>query len=265
MFEHGDMTRPQRALENFLEHAEAAGRLDGTGAARQLRSTGACAVLELGPGDALFTAVIAKTFGASKVWLVDEGPYAMTDMQPYAQLIAFLEGQGFRTNLEPKHSSMKELLSACDADYLTDGVRALAQIPSESVDYCFSNAVLEHIPRADFPRLVAELRRVMKPAAVNSHRVDLRDHLGGRLNNLRFSPATWESDLFRKSGFYTNRIRFGEMITLFEQAGLDCRTGRVTRWKTLPTPREKLDRTFQDCSDEDLLVSGFDVLLHRKS
>lgn len=264
LFEHGDMNRPQRALENFLQHANAAGRLVGEGAACHLRTKGEYAVLELGPGDALFTAVIARSLGASKVWLVDQGSHAAMDMRPYAQLIDYLKQQGLSPDLEKMPQTMMELLKECAADYLTDGVHALARIPTNSVDYCFSNAVLEHVPKADFVLLVAELCRVMKPDGVSIHRVDLRDHLGGRLNNLRFSQATWEGDLFRKSGFYTNRIRFNEMIAVFEQAGFDCRLKRVIRWNALPTPRAKLDEAFRHLPDEDLFVSGFDVMLHRK-
>jgi hypothetical protein len=96
------------------------------------------------------------------------------------------------------------------------------------------------------------------------HRVDLKDHLGGTLNNLRFSHAIWEGKLFRSSGFYTNRIRFGEMLDVFKCAGFECHLPRVVRWETLPTPRANLNASFRQLPDEDLLVSGFDVVLRRK-
>ena len=75
--------------------------------------------------------------------------------------------------------------------------------------------------------MVDELFRILKPNGVCSHRVDLRDCLDGGLNNLRFSEARWEDALFRKSGFYTNRIRFREMVEIFEQAGFKCTLLRV--------------------------------------
>jgi hypothetical protein len=93
------------------------------------------------------------------------------------------------------------------------------------------------------------------------HRVDLKDHLGGGLNNLRFAEARWEAPLFRNSGFYTNRIRFGEMMALFEAAGFECRLPRIMRWEEIPLPRQALDEAFRRLPDEDLLVSGFDVVL----
>ena len=265
LFEHGDMNQPQRALEVFLEHARTADVLDREGSVPQLKRQGnEFVVLELGPGDSLFTAVIAKSLGVSRTWLMDAGSFATTAIQPYTALIGYLRQQGLAMALQASPQTLMDLLKECCAEYLTDGVRSLAQLPPNSVDYCFSNAVLEHIPKGDFALLAAELFRVMKPDGVSVHRVDLRDHLGGGLNNLRFTEATWEGNLFRKSGFYTNRIRFGEMIALFEQAGFDCRLPRVVRWDALPTPRARLDDVFRHLPDEDLLVSVFDVVLRRE-
>jgi SAM-dependent methyltransferase len=148
---------------------------------------------------------------------------------------------------------------------MTEGTHSLSFIPDSSVDFCFSNAVLEHVPKHEFGKLFDEIRRVLKPDGVCSHRVDLKDHLGGGLNNLRFTEATWESDLFSKSGFYTNRIRFVEMITIFHKAGFECQIPRVIRWDSLPISRLALAENFSKLPDDDLLVSGFDVILkHRR-
>lgn len=265
LFEHGDMNQPQRALETFLEHARVANILGGEDAVPQLRTQGdSFTVLELGPGDSLFTAVIARSLGASKAWLVDAGSFATMAIQPYAKLIDYLRQQGFQLSKVASPQTVGGLLKDCHAEYLNDGVRSLAQVPSSSVDYCFSNAVLEHVPKEDFALFALELSRLMKPDGVSVHRVDLKDHLGGSLNNLRFAGATWEGSLFRKSGFYTNRIRFGEIIALFSRLGFDCQLPRVVRWDALPTPRAKLDTAFRDLADEDLLVSGFDIVLRRK-
>jgi len=112
--------------------------------------------------------------------------------------------------------------------------------------------------------LATELSRVLTRNGVWVHRVDLKDHLDGRLDNLRFSDAIRQGKLFRDSGFYTNRIRFGEMLALFERAGFECYLPRVIRWERLPTARAKLNASFRQLPDEDLLVSEFDVVLRRK-
>src|SRR5437763_1727233 len=69
----GGMERPAWAYEIFRRH------LDAT----QLAPTPDFAVLELGPGDSLFTAMIARALGASAVSLVDVGPFANPDLSLY--------------------------------------------------------------------------------------------------------------------------------------------------------------------------------------
>ena len=106
--------------------------------------------------------------------------------------------------------------------------------------------------------------RVLKPDGVCVHRVDLADHLGGALNNLRFSEAVWEGRLFPRSGFYTNRIRFSKMLEIFEQAGFNYEVPRKAIWTSLPTARAVMAKEFQALSDSDLIISGFDLILRHK-
>jgi predicted SAM-dependent methyltransferase len=148
--------------------------------------------------------------------------------------------------------------------YLTDGVRGFANINDQSVDFCFSNAVLEHIQKNDMTLLARELVRVLRPDGICVHRVDLQDHLSGQLNNLRFSEKLWESRIFRNAGLYTNRIRFSEMVMLFEKAGFTCEVPRVINWDQLPTPKSKMNTSFRSLPDDELRVKGFDLVLTRQ-
>ena len=264
IFEHGDMNQPNRALDNFFEHANTGGVIDFSKTAPKFTVSGSdFSVLELGPGDALFSAIIAKSMGASRSWLVDSGAYAMTDIQIYKEFCAFLQTINYPVHHITKVNKLGELLDQCGSVYLTEGVHSLVHIPSSSVDFCFSNAVLEHIPKQDFVNLANELFRLIKRDGVCVHRIDLRDHLGGGLNNLRFSDKLWEGELFKSSGFYTNRIRFSEMVDCFRSVGFHCDFPRVIRWKQLPIKRSALNNLFDRFSDEDLLVSGFDLVLRK--
>lgn len=191
LFEHGDMNQPQRALETFITHARTAGVLMDSLADSELARLNVhedFSVLELGPGDSMFTAVIAKTLGATRSWLVDAGAFATTERNAYVKLVDFLRSKGYPVGSE-MIGDLKDLLHHFNSVYLTEGVRSLGQIPDHSVDFCLSNAVLEHIPKQDFSPLASELRRILKPDGVSVHRVDLKDHLGGGLNNLRFSKC----------------------------------------------------------------------------
>ena len=64
-------------------------------------------------------------------------------------------------------------------------------------------------------------------------------------------------DFFARSGFYTNRIRYSEMISLMQEAGFNVDVVRFHKWDKVPIKRQKLHPSFVHSSEEDLLVSGF--------
>ena len=267
LFSHGEMNDPSVAFRTFMIHARLAAVVIED---EPLRFRGAdnndFNVLELGPGDSPFSAAFASALGATRTWLVDAGRFAAETSSAYAALQQFLGSAAgvSKPNLDvPPVASLPALLEACNAVYLTDGVKSFEGIADGSIDYCFSNAVLEHVRVAEFADLARHLFRIIKPNGVAVHRVDLRDHIGGALNNLRFSRRTWESALFSSSGFYTNRIGMREMVDMFERAGFACEMPTVLRWSTLPTPRKTMDKEFRQRPEDDLLVYAFD-LINRK-
>ncbi len=253
LFVHGSMHEPGYAHKVYRLH------FDRSPFAR--KHSGFVA-LEVGPGDSLLSAIVAKAYGARACYLIDSGAFAIEDMAPYQATGNYVRSLDLSPPDLSDVSDVKGVLAKCDAVYKTQGLSSIREVPSGSVDFIWSQAVLEHIRRREFLDFMRELRRVLRPDGVCSHRVDLRDHLGGALNNLRFSPRQWESDWMASSGFYTNRIRYGEMIDLFGKAGFGVEVLGVDRWKRLPTPRRAFDVLFRSSPDEDLLVSGFDVLLH---
>jgi len=111
VFEHGDMNEPGRALDTFLEHARTAGVLDTESHPPRIKIKGDnFNVLELGPGDPLFTAVIARSLGASRTWLVDAAPFATTDMPGYVGLFELLRQRGLALCLERDAQTLPDLL-----------------------------------------------------------------------------------------------------------------------------------------------------------
>jgi SAM-dependent methyltransferase len=203
---------------------------------------------------------VARLHGAERTYLVDAGPFAETDLRLYRQAAQQLSpGPGSPFSLE-RWTSLEAMLVDCRAHYLTQGLASLQSLPDASVDLVWSQAVLEHVRRSEFEPSIRQLRRVLRPGGVMSHQIDLRDHLGGRLNNLRFSPAAWEGRLLAESGFYTNRLRFSEILAIFKAAGLETEVADRDFWPALPTPRAKLDPTFRRFSDDDLRTSGFRVI-----
>lgn len=221
-------------------------------------------VLELGVGDSLASALVARAYGAEKVYLVDVGEFARIDPPFYKSLAQWLAEAGLRVPDISRAHTLRELLEICHAEYLTGGLASLRQIPARSADLIWSQAVLEHIRRAEFPATVAELRRILKPGGRASHVVDFKDHLAGALNNLRFPETLWESRLMASSGFYTNRIQAPGMLRTFEHCGFaNLRVLKEWRWKALPTPRAALARSFRQLPESDLLVNGMKVVMSR--
>jgi hypothetical protein len=253
IFKLGAMERPEYALGVFRCHFDAA---------NFARKSGDFVGLELGPGDSLDSAVIAKSFGASQTYLVDIGRFASSDLECYRRMEVHLR----RSGLHPPNLSgcrtFADFERATSAKYLTQGLESLKNIPTASVDFVWSHAVLQHVRRSEFFATLQELRRIQRPDGLGAHRISISDILGGKLNDLRFSERVWESAFMSKSGFYTNRIRYGLLMEMFKDAGFTPEIRRVTRWQTLPTPRKKMAPQFASLPDEDLCISGFDLYLH---
>jgi SAM-dependent methyltransferase len=253
VFKQGGMDRSEYALRIFRRHFDVAGlvgKADGF------------VGLELGPGDSLCSALIAKTFGASKTFLVDVEPCASTNLKVYRGMESHLRQLGmYPPNLD-HCKTMDDVSETCGAEYLTGGLTSLRRIPSESVDFVWSNAVLPYVRRSDFVPTLRELRRVQRLGGVASHCVPIKDIIGGKLNDLRFSEGIWESALMANSRFYTNRLRYSELLRLFREAGFESEVVRKAQWETLPTPRRKMAKEFALLPEEDLRISDFDVLLH---
>ena len=243
------MDDPGYALDVFRRHFERCDPRPGF------------SVLELGPGDTAFTAVVAHAFGAARTVLVDAGPFAVTDVEPYRRMARELARQGLPAPDLDDAGSFDEILRRCSASYLTGGLEALRTLDAGSIDLSFSQAVLEHVRAADVAPVLRELRRVAAPGGASSHVIDLEDHLAHALNNLRFSEGVWESRLFASSGFYTNRLRRSRLLELFDEAGFETEVVAEARWSGIPTPRSRLAPAYRFASDDDLLVRNLDVVL----
>lgn len=250
LFRHGAMDDPAYALRIFRHHYARAG---------QLPPGWTC--LELGPGDSLLTALIAKAHGAACIWLVDAGNFASTEMDGFYRLAALLKAEGLEIPAITPYMTVPDVLDLCGARYFTNGLESLKRLPDAGADFIFSNAVLEHVRAGEFAETMQQLRRIMKPGGVQSHAVDLKDHLEASLNNLRFSPRLWESSLFARSGFYTNRLRHSEMLAALGRCGYSVDEVSRKSWPALPLPREKMHESFRAFSDDDHRVSDFEVIL----
>jgi SAM-dependent methyltransferase len=249
-FRHGEMAslpQPQRVFDVHMAQAREGGvEFDGS------------TVLEMGTGDSIASALLARKSGASRTYLLDVGDFATRDMDFYRQFSAQID------LAVPNDCSYDELLDHVGAVQLTSGLASWKSVPSDSLDFVWSHSTLEHVRKSEFDATMAEMFRCMKPGAVASHNIHLKDHLGGALNNLRFSEELWEADWWAaRSGFYTNRLRPSDLLKSFRSAGFDLAQYNVAKWEKLPTPRHLMAPQFREMPEEDLLATGVQVLLRK--
>jgi hypothetical protein len=210
LVEHGKMEQQDFARSVFRRHV--------TEPMRGASARGC--LLELGPGDSVATGFLARAAGFDSARLVDAGPFATLEPAHLEQLASALAPglTGFAS--VSSRSQCLERLSASGIFYDTAGVQSLALLPDASVHHSFSNTVLQHVHRAEMPRLVAELGRVHAPGSLSSHLVKFSDHFSGGFLNKSLPGWVMESSLVKRANLYTNRLDADEIGHWFDAAGL---------------------------------------------
>ena len=145
-------------------------------------------IMEIGPGDSLFSMVYSRKYSNEKFYFIDVGNFATKNLNLYFQLQKNLEKENLEVkNLVKPFKDFVDLLCFYNTEYLTSGLESLKEIDDNSVDYIFSHSVLEHVRKYELNALIKEMYRVLKPNGVISHNINYKDHLDDSLNNLRFS------------------------------------------------------------------------------
>jgi SAM-dependent methyltransferase len=234
-------------------------------------------VLELGTGWHPVQPIACYLAGAAEVWTFDIAPlvtadYLRTTLQHFCDLDANGRLGAFLPCVLPERvRALREALSRVDRSepvevlaplgiHLRHGDARSSERPAGSVDFVFSQSVLEYIPRPVLAELLAEFHRVAKPRAVMSHYIRMADqyhHFDKRLtplNFLRFSERSWrwlDSSLLPQ-----NRLRISDFRTLISEAGFRLTTEECTRAAADDLEKIKVATEFQGRSEEDLLVIG---------
>ena len=216
--------------------------------------------LELGPGDSIATGIIAHSFGAKKTYLIDVGEFATKDIKYYKSFVELLKKKNIKTMDISNINSFDQLLEKFNIIYLKEGLYSLEKLPDKSLDFIFSHSAIEHIRLDQLPIIMNETHRLIKENGRISHNIDLMDHLDYSLNSLRFSEKTWESQLFANSGFYTNRLRYSQIIKLIENSGFEIIYKDNGAWKEIPIEKKYFHKGFEKLNKEDLLIRTMHVV-----
>ena len=215
-------------------------------------------LLDLGPGGSLLSGIMGRCLGFERCILIDVGDFASRDIAVYNQMVEKLP-EIERAKFREKLSETGDILDAfrqIEVFYYAGGLSSLRQIPDETINFSFSNAVLEHVRIDEFPSMINELHRIHSCESITSHQIDYKDHLGNSLNNLRFPRKIWESRFFPNSGFYTNRLRHKDVKEIFTDQGFSIAKDEVKYWDEIPLGRNKMASEFQHYTDDELQISG---------
>ncbi len=214
-----DKDRAEYVKGVFAKHMEPAkAHLDLAGAR----------VLEIGPGGNVGVALLFLTAGCRDAACIDTFPWVSEQTDLYRDLA----------------EDADELLSKID--YRCPEAIETTPLPSESFDFVYSQAVLEHV--RDPLATARSMARLLRPGGVTSHQVDLRDHrdFSDPLVFLQHSDWVWEAATSR-SPSYMNRMRAPEWQMTFEKCGLKVLEMRVTESIAVTTAQMAgLNRRFRN-------------------
>lgn len=225
----------------------------------KIRSLEGTTMVEMGPGDSLTHAAIAYDRGVEKTYLLDIADLAsanrLVSTDEIDKMCVDLKLKNIKVFDSQSNVTMLSFMKQLNAVYLIDGLRSYYEVPTESVDFIFSQAVLEHVRLRIFEDTIKETYRMCKHGAICSHEVDFSDHLGGKLNHLRFSADIWEDELHTAMPNYVNRLGLSRMLEIFLKCGFEIVDVEKGLFDKPQIDRVYLDSEFREWSDDELLIS----------
>jgi hypothetical protein len=219
-------------------------------------------ILELGPGEITTCGVVYSAMGVERIIFADTGDFGALDPAAYHEVAQAAREQGLAPPDIADARNRAEIFARCGVEYHTDGLSGLQSLPSRSVDFITSTVVIEHIRRQELEPTFVELQRITAPDGLGCHTIDFHDHLGGKLANLRFSPAVWESNTMSNSGFYTNRVSASHVIALLQRSNFEIEIISRSMWSEPRAGRGQIARELRESwTDEDLRICSMGLVV----
>jgi Methyltransferase domain len=247
-------------------------------------------VAELGPGDSIGIGIAALLSGAQKYFALDlvrysnlqknleifddivsmfaassripddfEFPFLYPRLDCYdfpAHLFAL---NGLRESLAPARvAAIRSSIANSDAKESMISYKAPWNAPevieAGSVDFVFSQAVLEHVD--DLDGVYAAMRRWVKSDGIMTHQIDFKCH--GKASTWNghwtYSDFVWKIIVGRRS-YLLNRQPHSVHVKLIEKSGFVILNDTVLRSASV-LRRAQLASRFSSLSDDDLTTSG---------
>lgn len=154
-------------------------------------------------------------------------------------------------------TSPEQLLDELNIHAVVGDVRQSEQAHG-TIDFVFSNGVLEHLSPAALAETMAAFRLLLRPDGVMCHHIGLADQFASfdrsitPYNFLQYSPKVWR--WLNNPIIPQNRLRHSDYVSILESSGFD-----VVRQETVPGRVQDLRSVvlapeFQSYSEPDLLV-----------
>mgnify|MGYP001162953826 CR=1 FL=1 len=223
---HGDMANLDYAQNIFYRHV------------KKIIDKPMGTILEIGPGDSPHIANLSLKYGFNNAVLIDNACY-------------------FDSSEYEKYNK--------SFHYYTNGIDSLKKLKNNSINFCFSHTVLQHIHKDEIDIYIKNLHRVMKNNSISSHYIDFKDMLFGKFNHLLVNDFIWESSIIKNCSFYTNRLRKSEIINLFKKYGFHVTVLKENYIKSNKYPKKSnLNKIFSEISHDDLSCSSIHILVRKK-
>ena len=232
-------------------------------------------VLELGTG--WFPTIPIGLFlcGAGEIWTVDIDPFLsrvrmqlllkyFDEYDRSGRLLELLPG-ALRERVERLKAISAKAASVPPTEWLLElNIQVLVQdaqhlpLAGGCVDLVLSSGVLEYIPETVLKNIMTEFRRIGKPGAVMTHRLNLVDVFSyfdrniTTLNYLRFTDRQWH--WFNSPLIWQSRLRIPDYRRLYLEAGFEVVVEDNERESPEKLGRIPLAPQFQKYSRDDLLV-----------
>jgi hypothetical protein len=247
-------------------------------------------VAELGPGDSIGIGIAALLSGAQKYFALDLVRYSnlQKNLEIFDDLVSMfaassripddfefpflyprLDSYDFpahlfglnqlRESLAPARvAAIRSSIAHSDAEESMISYKAPWNAPevieAGSVDFVFSQAVLEHVD--DLDGVYFAMQRWVKPGGIMTHQIDFKCH--GKANNWNghwtYSDFVWKIIVGRRS-YLLNRQPHSVHVKLIEESGFAILNDTVLRSASV-LRRAQLASRFRSLSDDDLTTSG---------
>lgn len=221
-------TLPQsdEAIDSIWQHArETMSYYEQHGGKVPIEAT----LLEFGAGRDLAYALSLKLRGFARVLTIDLNPLARIELVRGA-LARLATSAGVPM---PALTGLGDLPQCVGLEYCAPMDARRTGLAPASIHCMVSRDTLEHVPPADIALILREAHRILEPRGLLIMRIDYADHYSyvdakiGPFNFLTYTERAWRK--WNSNYQYQNRLRHGDYVELFREAGFEIAEEAVER------------------------------------